>query len=190
MGKIGEELLEDTFDEHDFLAKHKIDSMEDLFIISLMLDMYFYTPFGYYLQLIQPVYINEYDIENEADDILTNSEDIQSARMQLFTPAISYDLTPLGEAVLITGRKPKRKQRLPNEFGDNEMYQAVEINRSGIDMWDDDDYYDDDEDDNFEDIVDFSNVVNLDERRNKKKAMVIEQKEKKSETTKDEFDDN
>lgn len=74
---------------------------------------------------------------------------------------------------------------LPNDIEDDEMYQAVEMNRNGLDFWDEDMEEADDEAD---DMDDFFNIVNLDERRDKKKTKTLGHEEKNSKTTKNEFD--
>lgn len=167
-------------EEFNSSSLHKENEMKDIFSLSLMLDMYFYTPFAYYLQLIQPIYEDEYDIEFETDKILMNSTSIHSARLQLFLPPMSYDLTPLGESLRGAGRKPNRKQRLPAEIGDNEMYKAVEINMSGVDIWEEEDHTHNSPQYKRNKPAD---VISLAERREKKKAEALKPEDKDPENT-------
>ncbi|MGE5633206.1 MAG: IS1096 element passenger TnpR family protein [Caulobacteraceae bacterium] len=63
------------------------------------------------------------------------------------------------------------------------MYQAVEMNRSGFDFWDEDLEEDDDSDD----MDDFFNIVNLDERWGSRKTKTAGHKEEDSKAIKNEL---
>jgi hypothetical protein len=96
-----------------------------IFWLENMLDIYFFTPFGYYLQVIQPVYSEVYDMAAEFDKLLEDASDFQMARNLLFSGALGFDLTVLGEALLAGSKKPRRSLRIPKDIGDEEMLQAV-----------------------------------------------------------------
>jgi hypothetical protein len=96
-----------------------------LFEIQRMLDIYFFTPFGYYLQVIRPVYPDIYDLTKELDEILVDLDNFQVIRNKLFSIAIDFDLTILGELILGEDKKPCRKGAIPDRIGDTELCNAV-----------------------------------------------------------------
>lgn len=110
-----------------------IESLSKLHWFQTVLDMYFFTPFGYYLQLIQPVYSEIYDLQLELAELLFDIDDFQEIRTKLFGAATSYDLTVLGEDLLGEGIKPERMHAIPGELGDAEMYEAVLAYREYLD---------------------------------------------------------
>jgi len=139
-------VFSDEFQMSDEDAERMLKAVHML----LYYDMFFLTPLGYYLQLIQPAYEGEYIMEAEVFNILENVDNFQQARIKLFFGAASYDLTPLGEALLAKERKPERKQTLNEDFDDDEMYELIEDSR---------DYYDEDEED--EDDYDIGDLMFL-----------------------------
>jgi hypothetical protein len=96
-----------------------------LFEIQKMLDIYFFTPFGYYFHLIRPVYPEIYDLARELDEILSELDNLQVVRNKLFSIAVDYELTPLGEQLRGKVRKPRRTKAMPEQIGDAELLQAV-----------------------------------------------------------------
>jgi len=64
------------------------------------LDSYFLAPFSYYLQLLQPLYVQVYDLFEEIENI-SSYDDFRMARTSLFHAAQDYDLTVLGEELLL-----------------------------------------------------------------------------------------
>jgi len=101
-------------------------------------EMFFVTTFGYYLQLIQPLYTYPYDIDDEIDNLLSFN-DPQIARFSLFSPAETYDLTALGESLFLKGKKAKNQQELLNELGDDAMYELFQDGQYGFGSADKDD---------------------------------------------------
>jgi hypothetical protein len=96
-----------------------------IFEVQRKLDIHFFTPFGYYLQMIQPVYPDIYDLGKELDELLVDPDNFQAVRNKLFSVAIDFDLTVLGEQLAEKGQKPRRKRDIPERFGDRELCQAV-----------------------------------------------------------------
>jgi hypothetical protein len=117
------------------------ESIAKLFMLGRVLDIYFFTPFGYYMQLIQPVYPEVYDFRHELDELLSDSDDFQEIRNRLFSGVAAYDLTAMGEKLLIKGRKPRREIAFPRDCGDAEMLRLVResadyLEDDGIDLQD------------------------------------------------------
>lgn len=96
-----------------------------LFWLQNMLDIYFFTPFGYYLQLIQPVYPVFYDMGMEFDELLFDIDDFHEVRNRLFSPAGEYQLTALGEKMLSEEQKTEPARKFAKNIGDEEMLQVV-----------------------------------------------------------------
>jgi hypothetical protein len=117
------------------------ESIGKLYMLGRILDIYFFTPFGYYLQLIQPVYPEVFDFRHELDELLSDGDDFQEIRNRLFSGVAAYDLTALGEQLLIKGRKPRREITFPRDCGDAEMLKLVKesadyLEDDGIDLQD------------------------------------------------------
>jgi hypothetical protein len=96
-----------------------------LFEVQRMLDIYFFTPFGYYLHMIQPIYPDIYDLTKELDEILVDLGNLKVIRNKLFSTATDFDLTVLGELLAGEGKKLHWKRSIPNQIGDRELCQAV-----------------------------------------------------------------
>jgi len=79
------------FDEGDnsFLA--------GTFLMGLVLDQHFYTPFGQFLKLIKPLYVLPFDFVGEIEDFLSGKiTDKDEVFIAFFAPCSSYTLTKLG----------------------------------------------------------------------------------------------
>jgi len=125
MKQIDWKLFTANFDEVWQSVGFNKENIIKLFWLQNMLGVYFFTPFGYYLQLIQPIYPDIYDLDIELDEILSEIDDFQTVRNKLFSMATEYDLTVLGEKLLVEGNKPRRERKIPSNIGDEEMLQAV-----------------------------------------------------------------
>lgn len=119
------EIMEKDIEEISDLPEEQLKDIAVMYNLGAMFDMYFTVPFGYYLQLIQPVYPEIYSMYLETGNILGNIDDLKNARAGLFSQALRYDLTPLGEKILLHGKRSDRKQALPEEYGDDEMYKTI-----------------------------------------------------------------
>jgi hypothetical protein len=67
------------------------------FMMGIVLDQHFFTPFGYYLKLIKPMYVLPFEFENEIKEFFegatfTNDQ----VYIAFFAPCSSYTLTKLG----------------------------------------------------------------------------------------------
>lgn len=94
-----------------------------------LFDSFFLTPFGYYLQLIQPLYTFSYEMENEIRDVMEASKYGEGFDIILFSPCSTYDLTPLGEQIILKGKKSERKQKGITGLKDDEIYEIIENSR-------------------------------------------------------------
>ncbi|HOJ10384.1 MAG TPA: hypothetical protein PK733_07310, partial [Clostridiales bacterium] len=160
----------------DMDANNPYSYMLAMFLIHI--DVYLFTPLGYYLQLIKPFYGNVYNIAIEVGEIIAVlSGNYEHVRNMLFFVPEKFDLTLFGEEILLDGGKSERRQEIPEKYSDNSFLKCFEIreqfineellnlidNYGGFDEDDDDDEdYDDnsldedydDEDDDDEDYND------------------------------------
>ncbi|MCL2189032.1 MAG: hypothetical protein FWC16_08910 [Defluviitaleaceae bacterium] len=66
------------------------------FMMGLVLDQHFYTPFGQYLKLIKPLYVLPFDIVGEMDDFINErAGKTEDFFLAFFAPCSSYTLTDL-----------------------------------------------------------------------------------------------
>jgi len=66
------------------------------FLLGLLLDKCFLTPFGYYLQLIRPLYSLPYDFAYELNYLAESLEEDERLVTALYASSTFYQLTPLG----------------------------------------------------------------------------------------------
>ncbi|MCL2664429.1 MAG: hypothetical protein FWE82_02340 [Defluviitaleaceae bacterium] len=66
------------------------------FLMGVVLDKFFFTPFSYYLQLIRPIYPTPFDFENELRLFIDTPFDADELYTAFFTPCVQYHLTELG----------------------------------------------------------------------------------------------
>ncbi len=88
---LAQDAMED-FDDDD--AHDTI--MSSMFFMGIMIDKFLFTPFGYYLKLIQPLYSISYDFDNELDYIVNAPNDEDGLLSSMFAPCSAYSLTELG----------------------------------------------------------------------------------------------
>ena len=117
----------------------ELEKLNKFLWIQIHLDLYFITPFGYYLQLIQPLYPEIYDPAMEMDDLLEDLADFKAMRSKLFAAVAEFDLTPLGENWLLAGKgkKPQRNQAIPDTVADQALHQMIVASQEYLDLDDD-----------------------------------------------------
>ncbi|MDR3240249.1 MAG: hypothetical protein LBT44_09215 [Clostridiales bacterium] len=93
--------LEDIYnieDEDPFSDDMNSAVISSTFLLGLLLDKCFLTPFGYYLRLIRPLYTLSYEFENELNYLVESFDEEEGPITALYAPATYYQLTPLGKA--------------------------------------------------------------------------------------------
>ena len=81
------------FEELDMLDMAVISGT---YLLGVLLDKYFLTPFGHYLKLIRPVYMNPFDLENEINIYLGSQIDEDEIGIAFYAPCSRYYLTSMG----------------------------------------------------------------------------------------------
>jgi len=118
-----------------------------------------------------------YNIRLEMANIfnILSEEDFNQARNMLFCMPVEFDLTLLGEELLLEGREYKRKQKIPKKYKDKSFLKCFEIREQYLEEELEDffeDYYEDyEEDEDFEQyddkddkIIDLFNYKYSDEK--------------------------
>lgn len=94
-------LRTEAFDPMDDLieeAEQMAEIMSSIFFLGVMLDKLFFTPFGYFLKFVRPVYSIPFSIEDETEHFTDEIEDLEDGEIisAFFAPCTSYTLTDLG----------------------------------------------------------------------------------------------
>jgi len=101
-GKVYDALGYDLDDVMDFTMEEggigdlDVDLLAGTFMTGVLLDKFFYTPFGHFMKLIRPLYILPFELENEITDYINVSDDPEEGAIAFFAPCSSYTLTDLG----------------------------------------------------------------------------------------------
>jgi len=91
--------IQDIYFENDsdpFLDDLNNAIISSTFLLGLLLDKCFLTPFGYYLQLIRPLYTLPYEFFNELSYLADSFDEEEGLVTALYAPSTFYQLTPLG----------------------------------------------------------------------------------------------
>ena len=68
------------------------------FMMGVVLDRYFYTPFSQFLRLIKPLYVIPFDLRAEIDEYISMNREPDQEFIAFFAPCSGYELTSLGSA--------------------------------------------------------------------------------------------
>lgn len=114
------EIIEDKEDKY-FDLKESISV--GLFFLSIITEMWLICPFGYYLQLIQPLYEKPFDMTQSLNEINVQGTEVNIDNLFL-TPCDYYDLTSLGEKYFFGayGSAPNKSQQLAHKEFEIEDY--------------------------------------------------------------------
>jgi hypothetical protein len=138
-------LAKDIFEgkEFDF---NKLEEFTKVMRLPIELDMYMISPLSYYLQLISPIYLGDFDVMTEID-LIVGLEDMDTALLNLFTNNESIDLTSLGEALIDKKNRPDRIHRIDPEATDEDLLEYIlqcqDIIDDEIDDLDDFEFFED-----------------------------------------------
>lgn len=92
------------------------------------LDIHFFTPMSYYLHLIKPFYSSIYNIVIEIKNIYMElQESSEQARTMLFSMPMEFDLTALGESIILNGKKSRRVQKINKFFKDEDFIKSFRL---------------------------------------------------------------
>lgn len=101
------------------------------FFMGMLLDKWFLTPLGDFLQIIQPIYYLPFYFVptlNRMANLIVSKYPLQS---ELYSPCSVYDLTPIGETVL---NKKGKKQPLPVHLDFSQILEAI-IHHTEMDLF-------------------------------------------------------
>lgn len=83
------------------------------FYFGIIIDKWFFSIFGTYLKLIQPIYFETYNFKEELHFLCSTFEANSGIIPDIFSPCTCYSITPLGEIIFTKGKKTKNIQELP-----------------------------------------------------------------------------
>lgn len=98
-------------------------------LLGIFYDIWFVTIFGYYLQLIQPIYAEPYNIQSDVELL---NEDDEECLEGLFSPCSHYDLTFIGENFFMEGKKSEKHQKIKANDKFNVIYDFIKFSNGGI----------------------------------------------------------
>lgn len=137
--KIDLENLEDI--DMEELPRESMMALAIRMELAFAMDAYIATPLGYYLQLLQPIYINSYDAATHFYELYQAENSNVPLIKLFFIMPNGLDLTPLGENIILDGNKPKntfqalnRKIDYNQAFEDIYEYQSTNTLDSWYDM--------------------------------------------------------
>lgn len=92
-------------------------ALSSVYPIGRLIDRYFLTPFGRYLQLIQPIYYTPFNFEKELSYIFQDGmrDDFDNS-LAVFCPSSLYRLTSLGKQFITADKKETRFMLTENEL--------------------------------------------------------------------------
>lgn len=111
----GIDLNEIIDDKEDKYYDLKESISVGIFFLGIITEMWFICPFGYYLQLIQPLYEKPFDMAKGLNDINIEYSEANINNLVL-TPCDYYDLTPLGEKFFLGTHTSSNSQIINKEF--------------------------------------------------------------------------
>ena len=77
-----------------------MELLSGTFVMGIVLDRFFFTPFGHFLRIIRPMYALPFAFYEEVGDYVNVCEDPEEAFVAFFAPCSSYTLTDLGLQLL------------------------------------------------------------------------------------------
>ena len=95
LGYDMEEVMDFTMDEGS-LDSLDVDLLAGTFMTGILLDKFFFTPFGHFMKLIRPLYILPFEFGTEITEYINVSDDPEESTIAFFAPCSSYTLTDLG----------------------------------------------------------------------------------------------
>ncbi len=108
----------------DNLPKESMMALAIRMELAFAMDAYIATPLGYYLQLLQPIYIYTYNATTHFYELYQAEQSNVPLIKLYFAMPNGLDLTVLGEDVILDGNKPKNRFQAFNTKIDYE--QALE----------------------------------------------------------------
>ena len=83
----------DIFEELDMLDMAVISGT---YLLGIIIDKFFLTPFGHYLKLIRPIYMLPFDFKNEIEIYLDSYIEEDELGIAFYAPCSCYHLTKMG----------------------------------------------------------------------------------------------
>jgi hypothetical protein len=94
----------------DLEINMQAEIMTGAFFLGVELDKCFLTPLGFYLRIIQPVYILPFNVEEELEGIGDMAKGMDEPSPLIYAPCSEYTLTDLGRLVMDVTEAPRERQ--------------------------------------------------------------------------------
>ena len=85
-----------AFQEDDLLDDMYASVLSSTFFLGILIDQFFFTPFGYYLKFINPVYMLSYNMKKEMLYALESMDEDNDFSCGMFAPCSLYTVSRLG----------------------------------------------------------------------------------------------
>jgi len=85
-----------AYEESDSMA----EMLSGIFVLGIMLDRLFFTPFGYFLRIIRPTYSIPFNMKEEIAHYIGDGNETEDDFAAFFSPCTSFTLSELGAQVL------------------------------------------------------------------------------------------
>lgn len=95
------------------------------FFMGILLDKWFFTPLGDFLQIIQPIYYLPFYFVSTLNRIANLVVSNCSLQSELYSPCSIFDLTEIGEAILENIEHTGEKQPLPVDLNFPQVFDAI-----------------------------------------------------------------
>jgi len=99
LGYDMDEVMDFTMDEGS-LSDLDVDLLAGTFMTGVLLDKFFFTPFGHFMKLIRPLYILPFNFETEITEYINVCDRPEESSIAFFAPCSSYTLTDIGLELL------------------------------------------------------------------------------------------
>ena len=121
----------DLFEELDMLDMAVISGT---YLLGVVLDKFFLTPFGHYLKLIRPVYMISFDFINEVDMYLDSYSEEDEIGIAFYAPYSRYYLTDMGLSYFGVKPNPANYLDIKNKLGFNKAALLFDPHASAGDL--------------------------------------------------------
>ncbi len=85
------------YNDEDIVDEMYAVIVSSTFHLGIIIDKYFFTPFGFYFKLITPIYLLKHDMHEEMLFALEAINNDDGLNIAMFSPCSSYNLTSLGQ---------------------------------------------------------------------------------------------
>ena len=128
--------MDDSMDTDDLGVDMEL--LSGTFVMGIVLDRFFFTPFGHYLRIIRPMYVLPFDFDAEISEYMSVCNDPEEAFVAFFAPCSSYTLTDIGLEIMGVEANSKNyfdvNDIMPFEGMKNTVFSCAEAFETFVEM--------------------------------------------------------